>query len=393
MAEASTFSREDLLNYEKGPQTQVPADKNPFEGARKAGVADPAAIAAVAAGKVDATPGAKPGREAVATPSGDSDVVITEDQPVVGDGASDETADSSTASDDPGADIETKDEAAKTGDEEPVKPAPKKGSAAERIVEVLDLAEGYKEYGKLKSEQVKELEAEIARLKAATAPKTAPATTTAANEVDEPMPDMSDPDVNFDADKLKAKTTKWIKAQVAAGTRTAIREATGADAVAKTLASVDSKVQDFAKTHDDFDTVVTKNRVLLDNQLSIDASVAVAESEYTAELLYHFGKNPGLAIKTAKSTPAQQLLTIGRLIESIDAQKKAAASKTPQPDAKAGTKKSITQATPPPTPVRGAGKGQERDITDPGMDMEEFARKHRAEKQAARERNRTGRRS
>src|SRR5271165_1675622 len=96
------FTRDDLKKYEQQPQKAVDDKLNPFRGATPARAADAAAVAAVAAGQVDATPGGK----AVAAAS---DPLVDEDAPIVdkdgtlgdptywGEGTSDENADSSTA--------------------------------------------------------------------------------------------------------------------------------------------------------------------------------------------------------------------------------------------------------------------------------------------------------
>jgi hypothetical protein len=136
---------------------------------------------------------------------------------------------------------------------------------------------------------------------------------------------------------------------------------------------------------------VTKNPVLGANQLAFDAGVAVAQSEYTARLLYKFGKDTALAIRTAKQSPAQQLITVGKMIAECEAEDRAKTSKSKQngngsrPDAQPGQKKSITQAPPPPRATQAGGRAAERDIVDPNMSMEEFARRHRGSKQSARE--------
>jgi len=128
--------------------------------------------------------------------------------------------------------------------------------------------------------------------------------------------------------------------------------------------------------------------VLAQNQLAPDAGIAVAQSEHTARLLYEFGKDPALAVRTAKQSPSQQCITIGKMIAKIEAEA-APASGSKQngskPDAKPGQKKSITTAPPPPTPTKGGGRAQTRDPLDPNMSMEEFARQHRGSKQSARE--------
>jgi hypothetical protein len=103
--------------------------------------------------------------------------------------------------------------------------------------------------------------------------------------------------------------------------------------------------------------------------------------------LYEFGKDTALAIRTAKQSPAQQCITVGKMIAKIEAEQSASGSKQngSKPDAQTGQKKSITKAPPPPTAVRAAGRASERDVVDPNMSMEEFARRHRGSKQSLRE--------
>lgn len=400
------FTREELASYEKGPQKAVPDTVSPFRGATPAKAASAADVAAVAAGQIDATPGGAPqGATPAAVANADSPVVDEDgtlgDPTDSGEGTSDEDADPSTATADPSG--ESDPNADLTGDqggeEPPARPAPAKGSAAERIVELNDLMEGYKVFGQRMQDQLKEASAEIARLRGGgttTPPAVAPVVAPPVAEIkDEPMPDLADPDVAFDNDKYRAKMQKWSKDQARLAAREAVREVTGADATQKLNESVDAKVAEFAKTHPDFKTIVTDNPVLAKNQLAPDAGLAVAQSEHTADLLYAFGQDPGLAIRVARQSPAQQLLTIGKMIAKIEADKLAAATatktKTPTaqpPGAKPGQKKSITQAPPPPRPTPAAGRPAARDQLDPNMDMNEFARQHRAGKQAGRDANR-----
>jgi len=392
------FSREDLENYEKQPQKQVDDKLNPFRGATPARVADAAAVAAVAAGQVDATPGGS-AAAAASDPLVDEDAPIVDEDGTLGDqtdsgaGTSDEDAESSTAA------VELSDETDPNGDltgdaddveASPARPAPKKGSAEERIVELNDLLEGTKIFGKHMQSQLKDALSELERLKGGgkpTAEQTAAAAAPHADE-DEPMPDLSDEDVAFDNDKYRVKMQKWTKNQIRIGTREAVREMTGQDEAVKRRKAVEEKIEVFAKAHPDYKKVVTENPVLAQNQLSPDAGIAVAQSEHTARLLYEFGKDPALAVRTAKQSPAQQCITIGKMIAKIEAEA-APASGSKQngskPDAKPGQKKSITTAPPPPTPTKGGGRAQTRDPLDPNMSMEEFARQHRGSKQSARE--------
>ena len=393
------FTRADLENYEKQPQKQVDDKLNPFRGATPARVADAAAVAAVAAGQVDATPG---GRAAAAA----SDPLVDDDAPIVdedgtlgdqtdsGEGTSDEDADTSTASvdlsddTDPNTDLtgEQVDDEASTA-----RPAPKKGSAEERIVELNDLLEGTKIFGKHMQSQLKDALSELERLKGGGTPTAAQAATAAAPSVveDEPMPDLSDPDVAFDNDKYRAKMKKWTRDQITITAREIVRETTGANEAATRRAQVEEKIETFAKAHPDYKKVVSENPVLAANQLAPDAGIAVAQSKYTAQLLYKFGKDTALAIRTAKQSPAQQLITIGEMIAECKAEEAASRSKQngngSRPNAQQGQQKSITKAPPPPTPTKGGGRAQARDPVDPNMSMEEFARQHRGSKQSARE--------
>jgi hypothetical protein len=397
------FSREDLENYEKQTQKQVDDKVNPFRGATPARVADAAAIAAVAAGQnVDATPG---GRAAAAA----SDPLVDEDAPIVdedgtlgdptdsGEGTSDEGADPSTA------DVELSDETdpntdltGEAGDVEAsrARPAPKKGSAEERIVELNDLLEGTKIFGKHMQSQLKDALSELERLKGGGKPTTAQTAAAAAPPVeeDEPMPDLADADIAFDNDKYRAKMQKWSKTQAKIAAREIVREMTGQDEATKRRQLVEERIETFSKAHPDYKKVVSENPVLAANQLGPDAGIAVAQSEHVARILYEFGKDPALAVRTAKQSPAQQLLQIGKMIAKIEAETASGSKQNgSKPNAQQGQKKSTTQAPPPPTPTKAGGRAQSRDPVDPNMSMEEFARQHRGSKQSARETARKGR--
>jgi hypothetical protein len=400
------FTRADLENYEKQTPKQVDDKVNPFRGATPARAADAAAIAAVASGQTDATPGGS------ATSSAASESLVDDDAPIVdedgtlgdqtdsGEGTSDEDADTSTAT------VELSDETDPnqdlTGEQEEeeaphARPAPKKGSAEERIVELNDLLEGTKIFGKHMQSQLKDALSELERLKDGGKPTDTQTKAAAAPPVveDEPMPDLADADIAFDNDKYRAKMQKWSKDQAKIAARELIREMNGADEAQKRRVEVNKKIEVFAKAHPDYEKVVSKNPILAANQLAFDAGVAVAQSEYTAQLLYKFGLDTDLAVRTAKQSPAQQLITIGEMIAEIKSESKTSKGKQngngSQPNAQPGQKKSITQAPPPPRPNVAGGRAQQRDIVDPNMSMEEFARRHRGSKQSARENSRKGR--
>jgi hypothetical protein len=401
------FSREDLESYEKQTQKQADDKVNPFRGATPARAADAAAVAAVAAGQVDATPGGSAAKSnAASDPLVDDDSLVVDEEGTLGDqtdsgeGTSDDNSDSSTDT------VELSDETDPnqdlTGEQEeeeapPARPAPKKGSAEERIVELNDLLEGTKIFGKHMQSQLKDALSELERLKGGGKPTTAQTTAAAAPPVveDAPMPDLADEDIAFDNDKYRAKMQKWSKDQAKIAARELISEMAGVDETQKRRAAVKTKIEEFAKAHPDYEKVVSKNPILAANQLAFDAGVAIAQSDYTAQILYKFGLDTDLAVRTAKSSPAQQLITIGEMIAEIKSESKTSKGKQngngSQPNAQQGQKKSITQAPPPPRPNVAGGRAQQRDVVDPNMSMEEFARRHRGSKQSARDTARKGR--
>jgi hypothetical protein len=382
------FSREDLEKYEKQTPKQVDDKVNPFRSATPAKAADAAAVAAVAAGNVDATPGGAPARAvADSDPPTDDAPVVDEDGTLgdptdSGEGTSDATSDSSTGTVDPSDESDPNADLTGESAETDADPAPKKGSAAERIVELNDLTEGYKLYGKAKEEQVRELQAELERLRPAPAAVQVPVI---AEEKDEPMPDMSDSDIAFDNDKYREKMAKWVKAQGRIEARRELRAERAAQIQQSTGAAIEAKVAKFEEAHPDFKEKVRENRILAANQLHPIAGRLVQKSEYTADLLYAFGNDVAKAVRVAKMDPEDQVLAINDMIAKIKTEKR---STTQQGGAKPAQKKSITQAPPPPRATAAAGRPAARNVLDPGIGMDDFARQHRAGKQSAREQSR-----
>lgn len=362
-----TFSRDDLAAYEAKPQTTV---------AEVVKDAPPAANA-------DET-------DSVDTPSGDE--AETGDPSVTGDGTSDENAASSTAVVEPGDESGTDEDAtAGEGDEAPAPAvAPKKGSAAARIQELLDLTDGYKEYGKVTATELAEARAEIARLKSggAPAPKTTPAE--APQEVaDAPMPLIEDEDIAYDSTKYKEKMKAWLDARDKKLVSTVVATVKTTEARDKLNTHVSTSFATFAETHKDWDAKVVSNKVLIANQLDPEVATEVAKSEHVADIVYAFGNDDALAIRVAKLPKAQQSIEVGKIIAKIEAAK--AAPVVPVAGAKPAVKKSLTNAPPPPTPVKAAGRPQQREETDPTLSMDDFAKRHRDAKQAKRIQNQKAR--
>jgi hypothetical protein len=367
MADTNTFSRESLATYEK----QTPTETN-----------------------IDEQASQKPAADEAATPSGDEGESV--DQSGTGDGTSDEQADPSPASDEPSVESETdgKGEEEATGEEAAPAPPPKKGSAAARIQELLDLTEGYKLYGKQKETQLAEAQAEIERLRkgSGTPPSKTDAPTAPQSEKDEPMPRLEDPDINFDTDKLEVKMRKWIRSEAAKAATPAAAKVIETNNLTieqqKVATAFNTRLETFAKDHPDFEKVVLKNPVLNANQLSKEASAVMVRSPLSADLMYFFGNNTDEAIRIAKLPPEEQLVELGSIIAQVKVTKTsgqpAPKGEKPGAGAKPAAKKSLSQAPPPPSPTKGGGRAQGRDATDPAMDMDEFARQHREGKQARR---------
>lgn len=381
------FSRDDIDSYEKRPQKQVDEKtwhKNFMEGSTPGGVADPAAAAA------DATPPGKKGAAAATEETPDFVVDESVDQPVVDEGTSDDTVDSSTTEEivEPSDETDTSVAGEESTDEDPSAQAPpKKGSAAARLQELLqerrderDLMDGYKEFGRLKAEEAAALRAELeARNGGNTA--AAPARTEP-DLADQPMPKLTDPDVNFDQDELDSKMEKWQAAREARIEDRVIRKVTGQSAQAELNRAVNSKLDAFEEANPGFKKKIG-NQTLIKNQLAQPASLVIARSPFTADILNYFGDNLEDAVRIAKLDPQEQLVEVGEIVATIKAAKRtntanpSKTGKAPVPAANAGAKKSQTKAPPPPSATRAAGRTQTRDVTDPSMEMDDFAAKHR----------------
>lgn len=406
------FTREDLATYEKQPAKDISDKVSPFRGATPAKAADAASVAAVASGhNLDATPGGSPQRTTAAVPAASVDDPIVDEDGTLGDptdsgdGTSDELSDSSTDlvghgdDADPNADL--------TGEalvEDEGEPAPAKGSARERIVELNDRLEGTTIFAKSMQEQAKALAEQNAILRGQLGGAPAVVAPAPRVESDDPglMPDMSDEDVQFDNDKYREKMSKWSKANARAEARAIVREMTGVSEAQRLLTDVNSKVETYAKEHPEFAEVVTNNATLKANQLAPIAGLRVAKSPYTAEILMHFGNDTDYAVRVAKMPPDEQLMELGEIIAEIKASKKAAKtnggnpppSRPGNPARPAGAqpvRKSFTNAPPPPRPTPAGGRPASRDVLDPNMSMTDFVNQHRQGNQSARQANRKAR--
>jgi hypothetical protein len=374
------FTRDDLAAYESQPQTQV---------AEKPIVTAPAAT----------EPEPLPTESAA---DADSSAADASDQPEAGDVTSDDNSSESSTegADESGETAEGETEGEPEGEltegeTESTGQQPKQSRAFKRIqelnakaLEASDLAEGYKEFGKLTAEQLKAAREELAALRAQLAgDKPAPAAETPpAAPVAKlgPMPKLTDPDVNFDPDTLAQKVEEWTEKKVELSVKAALQTAGKQTEAAKTVQTFQSRIEDFKKTATDWDAKVRNPEL---PKLDPAAQSVLVKSELGPQMVYHLASNIAEAKRIAALAPEDQVMEIGVLKATLAAAAKPAptsTAKTPVTSAKPVVKKSVSQAPPPPTPVPAGKRAQGREITDPGMDMDEFARRHRESKNNAR---------
>lgn len=362
-----SFTREDLKTYEAQPQTVVP-DAKPAPAAAKA--AEPAA--------------------APSAPAAPSEPAAS------GDGTLDATGDSSTPIVEPANEAELEEEVvvAAEGETPPAAPAkPAKGSAQERIQELVDERDGYKDFGKFATAEVQRLRAEVETLrtgKPATPAGAAPKPPAALG----PKPQLSDPAINYDPDLLAKKEEEWFQRAIAEGVRNELQRNSGQQTAVQIAETFTTRVEEFKVTHKDWE-LKTKNPAL--PKLAPASQLVLAKSELGPDILYHLANDLGLAQRVAKLPPEEQVMRLGEIKAELALAAKSKvpaggkAPATPAPGAKPGAKKSVSQAPPPPSPTPAGGRASDIQETDPSLDMDEFARKHREGKQAARENARKAR--
>lgn len=358
------FTRDDLKAYEEQPQTQVADDVNPFTG-------EPTP-------RAQATTDAAASPDPAADPSGDEDLstdpTASEDGAAGGDTSSASPADTSVAP------------SGETDPEAAPQAAPKKGSAAARIQELVGERDDYRAYGEYAEEQIRNRDKMIAELNArlATSPAAAPAPK---EEPEPPFPNMADADIQYDDAKYQEKVKQWAKqkaereAAKAATTTSASASETPQQQAQRELSTFLTRAQSFAKEHPDFDEVTKTLPVL-----AADAAREVVLGEDGPAILHYLGKHKAEAVRIARLSPAQQLMELGvvrtklpkagdTVIPPKNQQTPAAGASTNQPKPKAPS-----SAPTPPTRVAGGGTPVAKTISDPNLSMAEFARLHRQER-------------
>lgn len=338
----------------------------------------------------------EPNTEDDADPSGDELESDPDDQ---GDGTSDEEEDSSTSDDDADPSGETETDEEEEEDGKTVEPQPKKGSARERIQELVDERDGYRAFGEYAQEQIAARDQQVAELRAkleAAGKSKTEIDAAVASESSEPMPTFEDEDVGYDPAKYQAKLNKWVETTVSTKVKAALKAApakTDEPEVPPEIKVFSERVNKFIEANKDFEA-----KVKTLPQLAQPAAKNIVLAEDGPAILYYLGNHVKDAVRIARLSPDEQLMELGAIRAALRRGKKTVIPPKPKDDptpgqgAKTTAKtKSQSNAPTPPTRVVGGGRRDARDTTDPSMGMEEFARRHRQERVASREANRKAR--
>lgn len=362
------FTRDDIAAYEK----QAPAVvADTLETAFTPAAAAPAPAAAP-------QPAATAPDETVTeeTAAGESPASADPDPAAPGGESSAETtADSATANTQPEGETSTTEE---NGNQ-----PPPKGSARERIEDLVSERNALRKYIEYREQlwntEGKKPAAPASPETPAAKPATAPAAQPAA---DDPRPTLEKFD--FDLEAYGKAEGEWIQRQIDRGVDRklgAVKEeekATAAQAEAtRVRAAFEENAAKFESTHSDFRAVILNPAL---PRLAPVAAAAMVRSDQSAAILYHLGKHVDEAARIARMAPEQQLMAIGRIEAKVGAPQP-----TPTPAPKPAPKqKTVSQAPPPPTPVAAGGVAAKDPST---MSMDEFVaheRQQEANRRAAR---------
>jgi hypothetical protein len=268
-------------------------------------------------------------------------------------------------------------------------PTPPKGSARERIEGLIDDRNALRDFGKLQQEENRRLREQLEA--AAKKPTTQEAP---AQKAPMKPPRMDDPEIAYDPDKFAEAQAKWIQEQIDRGVEKKLATSRANDSAAaaanegrKIAESYVSRIDEFKKTHDDWDTLAAQPG-LVEPHPAVSSEIQL--SEVGPQITYTIMKDKAFRDKLFAATPQRQLKMIGVLEEKLVAEKAAGGA---QPATKKPTvpQKRTTQAPPPPTRIPSGNAGDQRADDDPNLPMDDFVRRHRAKATAAREAKRARR--
>lgn len=210
--------------------------------------------------------------------------------------------------------------------DEPAPEAPPKGSARERIEELVAERNALKKFIDYReaawSQPAAKVETPAPTIEATSAPTLE--------------------SCQYDTDKWTQAMNAWTQKQIQTGVKQALESERNTASVQDVRAKFEERMDAFAKATPDI-KVVLGNPAL--PQLDKEAAALVVKSELGPQIMYHLGKNPEKAARIARQSPIEQGAAIGRIEAELRI--------PPKPQ------KQISNAPEPPTPSKGAVAPQE----------------------------------
>lgn len=140
-------------------------------------------------------------------------------------------------------------------------------------------------------------------------------------------------------------------------------------AAMQTARTYEARLEQFKQTARDFDEVMSEFVEDYGN-INVPEVIQVAmESEVGPQLAYHLAKNAQDFERIAKLPPHRRLLELGKLEDRIVSQQKS----TP-----ARETKKISEAPKPVQPVKGSGKVESLDLSDPNLSYSDWLKRREA---------------
>lgn len=362
-----TFTREELAAYEAKPApTAASAAAEPVEIAEPAGEETPATDPESGTTQDQTADTSTAAETAPADPDDDGSTPDIEDS-----GTSPATAEGET---DPDPEAEA------------APPAPKKGSAAARIQELIDENKALRGFGNHVTGQLTEALAKLNGGKGATQAQVE--AVAEAPPADDPMPTLEASD--YDSAAHTKKLSEWTQRQIKRGVQEAVqtvRQQQDNEVIKNTYLN---KAAEFAKTKADYEAVMSNPNLPQQKQR---VSRAVVLSDIGPQIAYHLAKHPDLATRISKMDVESALQAIGRIEGQLTATtpppKKGPPPKeglkTPAP--KTGTR-TVSKAPPPPRTINTGSNTQSGDSLDTSSSMDDWVARERSRKMQERENRR-----
>ena len=138
----------------------------------------------------------------------------------------------------------------------------------------------------------------------------------------------------------------------------------------QTAKTYEARLEQFKQTAQDFDDVMSEFVADYGN-INVPEVIQVAmESDVGPQLAYHLAKNTQDFERIAKLPPHRRLLELGKLEDRISAQS--------QKSAPVRETKKVSEAPKPVQPVKGSGKVESLDLSDPNLSYSEWLKRREA---------------